>query len=437
MKSGSQLVTYGSVSGTDYQIERSVTGSGGYSIIGSPVQDVIVGNMAADYVYSFDGDVYENAETSEVMAAGKGYFAGFDVEDPTVVFNGTPNAGNQSYSLPTADKFHLIANPYAAAISHSKLINENSTSFDGTIYLWDDGGSNTGGTRDGGYVTVNAEGLATGTGGLQGKDAFNGNIGSSQGFFVYADEATSIDFTPSMQSTDVNANSDGAFYRNNGPQYIRLSLSNADFADDLIVMFHERATEEFDAGLDARKLKNANLSFYSTREAEGLAIQALSNEPVKERVIPLEVELTVSGEFVMDIGELNSLQPRLEILLEDVETGSLYNLRTHDRINIALNVARSEGRFNLILRDSQVLSFNDTKPKLWVDGSSNSLKIYYAAASDKEMVMIYDLSGKVVFREYVPFQSGTAVIDKPMEEGAIYVIRVEGAISKFSSSIKN
>lgn len=430
IESGSGVNIQGAVRGAGQAIMyRNTTGNGGYSIIGSMVENMSVYDLEANYIYSFDGESYQLPVSDEKMETGKGYFAAFNDPSPAVTFYGTLNSGTQSYSLPSADKFHLVANPYAAAVNHSSLVVGN-TSFDGTIYLWDDGGSNTGGLRDGGYVTVNAAGITTGAGGLQGKDAFNGNIGSGQGFFIYTDAATSIDFTPSMQSTTTGNNSDEAYYRTTAPQYFRLSLSSEDYRDDLVVMLHEDATDSFDAGLDARKLKNANLSFFSMLDEQELAIQAISKN-FEEVMIPLAYQSVIAGKFQIKVDELESLSTQLEILLLDAETGEEYDLRNQDVTALTLSATKDDGRFNLVLRTSKALSIHDIESSLLIYGNAEELKIYYPSATSEEEVFIHDMNGKELLIENVHFEAGVAVIDVAIEEDTLYVIRVGETISKF------
>ena len=420
IESGSALNIQGTVDGEGYAIvKRNTTGDKGYSIIGSMVEDAVVEDVEADYIYTFDGDDYHAPSNSETMEAGKGYFAAFNETSPSVDFYGKLNSGDQSYDLPSADKFHLVANPYAAPVNHSELVAGN-TSFDGTIYLWDDGGSNSTGTRDGGYVTVNAAGIATGVGGLKGKDAFNGNIGSSQGFFIYADEATSINFTPSMQSTTTGGGADGAFYRTAPPQYIRLSLSNGSYKDDLVVMLQEGATDDFDSGLDARKLKNPNLSFFSLMEGEELSIQAISND-FDEAVIPLAYEVVASGEYTIRVDELENLPSHLEISLLDLETGTEYNLRSQDQIEVGLSMTHSERQvYSLVIR-AQVLGEGAPDQETIVYADESLIKVL----SDQSVLSfsVFDLNGRVVnYQEGVNAQEFSTA--QPPQPG-VYVIRLE------------
>lgn len=424
IESGSALNIQGVVDGDGYAIvKRNTTGDKGYSIIGSMVADAVVEDIEADYIYTFDGDDYQAPSNSEIMEAGKGYFVAFNESSPSVNFYGTLNSGDQSYALLSSDKFHLVANPYAAPVNHNALISGN-TSFDGTIYLWDDGGSNFAGVRDGAYVTVNAAGVATGTGGLQGKDAFNGNIGSGQGFFIYADDATSIDFTPAMQSTTAGDNADGAFYRMTALQYIRLILSNADFKDDLVVMLHEGATEGFDAGLDARKLRNPNLSFFSLQEEKELAIQAVSKN-AEEVILPLTYDVLEPGEFTIQIEEAQDLSGDLEILLHDIQTGEVYDLRDHLSVALALKPQDEQlPSFNLVIR-RQILSQEEFAERTMVYVNEGFLKV-----KSRQLIksfVLYDLKGRVAYsnlglntlgyRTIKPYDPGVYIVHLGLENG--------------------
>ena len=422
VNSGGSLVLMAGATGSGYQINRNVTGSGGYSIVGSPVQGATASDLGADYLYGFDGASFTVPSGTDALTSGQGFFAGYDAASPKITFSGTPNSGNQSFNLPSLGQFHLVSNPYAAPLSHSALVAGN-TSFDGTIYLWDDGGANSGGLREGGYVTVNAAGMATGSGGLQGSAAFLGEIGTAQGFFIYADAATSVDFTPAMQSAVAGDNADGQFYRVTEPQVLKLTASQDGIEDDLIVALMDGATTGFDRGLDARKLSNSHLNFYSLLDEEQLAIQAISQGLDQELIIPLGVESQGVGEITFSVDELDTFGA--EMSLVDLETNTRYDLRSNSTLTFTLREERTTDRFELHLKQSEVLGEGQTAGKLEVYGNAEQLTLIHPDAKERELVEIYNMEGRLLFSQQVRFDfSKQAIIEPDIRIETLYLMRI-------------
>ncbi|MEQ8546260.1 MAG: BNR repeat-containing protein, partial [Cyclobacteriaceae bacterium] len=159
VESGASLLTSGSVTGTSHVFKRTTTfdsNTGKYSVVGSPVSGASTSSLGS-LVYSYDETVafgsdgsarFKEVTTPETMAGGNAYFSAFTGE---VTFTGTPHTGDVSVPLAYDANdgenagFNLVSNPYPAAINYLELIKEtNNPNISGTVYLWDDGGSDVG-----------------------------------------------------------------------------------------------------------------------------------------------------------------------------------------------------------------------------------------------------------------------------------------------------
>ncbi|MFY0605093.1 MAG: Ig-like domain-containing protein [Cyclobacteriaceae bacterium] len=424
VNSGASLVISGSATGDgNFVINRNVLGNGGYSIVGSPVADAAVDATApqAGHVFSYDGASFSAnlTGTSTTMTPGQGYFVGSN-NGGTVSFEGMVNSGQVEYDLTSSSAFHLIANPYAAAIMRSSFVTENSSDIDGAIYLWNDGGTNTGNSRDGSYVTVDVAGNVT-------NGSFDGNIRSGQGFFVYSstDLSPTATFKPSMQTAVAGSNSDAGYYREAKEQHIRLTLSNEFNSDELLINLRDDVTAGLDPGYDVNKLMNTSVSFYSKIDEAPFAIQALPWQD--ELTIPLGFQVTSTGSYEI---KLNTLSTSHIIKLKDNLTGISHDLTENAKVNLTLNELFSDGRFELVLIQQAILAAEDLKGELKVFGNSARLEILYKS-DQSQAVQIYTLDGRVVYNEQVEFQSNKAWIEAELKPNQIYVLRIEDVSVKF------
>lgn len=303
LKSGGSLVTYGDVLGTDYQIERTTTfdsNTGRYSIVGSPIQSANFSTLgASSLVYGYDQSELYNVSgnagadrfktpgqlSQMTMSVGQGYFSAYTGDvNGMVSFVGVPNTETINVPLAFTDHaptdetpfegFHLVANPYPSAINFTSFMTTNSgADINGSIYLWDDFGSNTAQGTNADYLIVNAMGNTDSRG--SGETKWDGNIRSSQGFFVKANSATSVEFNNAMRV--LTNNDDAGFYRIAEVLSYKLSLKNDHSIKSTVVGYAEDGSIGEDKQYDAHTLSGGSLQFYSMQvdNEDKLGIQGL------------------------------------------------------------------------------------------------------------------------------------------------------------------
>lgn len=434
VQSGASLAIFGVAFGDgDAIVERNTTASLGYSIIGSPITDATISGLGADIIYDYDGTDY--TVPSGTMSPGKGYFAAFDDASPTASFTGIPNSGiiTEGVSL-GGDNFNIVANPYTASISRSAFISENGTGvIDGNIWLWDDGGANSGGDRVGDYIAVNNLGSTSTVdlgGGTQGEGAFNGSIGSMQGFLVLATANDDISFTADMQSTVAGDNDDANFYRKEEPQTIRLSISGNDRYSDILIGLVDGATLGKDYALDAQKFSiDGALSLYSIQDEYNYAIQAIPSIIEGSSTVTLGANVEASGRYSFELEEAFNMNG-LIIFLEDKLTGERFNLSNQTSVSLFLENGNIEDRF-LVTISSSILSIEELNDAfLSIFNSNGQSSIKYASSSEEE-IYLYTLSGKLVWNEKVQFVNNEAVLDVRLEKDQIYLMKVNEHSLKF------
>jgi hypothetical protein len=445
VESGGALALLGTAAG-NATIKKKTTGDKGYSIIGASVSGIALSELEADYLYTYNETQSNWTVPTEAMQPGVGFFVGFNEQAPEVSFSGGMISGAQIVDVTKGgDGFNLVANPFAAAISISEFLSNstNANTTTGTLYFWDDGGSNVGAQRGGDYITVNNLGvtvstinLADGVSGKKGTTAAStGYIGSVQGFFIQAAVAGEVVFTPAMQVTTSYANTDTGFYRSErlGGQMLKLSLANETQRDEIIIGFTESASMAIDYGLDARKFVGGeNLSFFSMGENERLAIQGLPfNESTEEMVTDLGMDLPGTGEFQIKVERIQGFDEYSSVVLRDNTTGDLYELSADKIITFQeQNELIDNKRFQLIVKNEKA-SLAVQKPKSFqFYGNENGLTLLYDF-SDKAQVSIYTLTGQLVYDELIPFESSQARIYPSIQKQSVYILRVGDMMAKF------
>lgn len=436
--SGASLAIMGSVSGSGtVEIQRNTTGNLGYSIVGSPVSNANLTDLQADFIYDFNGTNFFTP--SGAMTPGKGYFVAYDETSPTITLSGTPNFGEIIVPVSSSgDGFNIVANPYAAAINRADFIYENANDIDGNIWLWDDGGTNEGNNRGGDYVVVNNIGSTSlvnlaGTG-QKGSSAFNGNIGSMQGFLVKASSNSQVIFKPAMQNAEPGINDDSHFYRKeeSHSQTIKLSISGNGLYNELIVGLSESATFGMDYAMDAPKYSvNKDISFYSLLDENRLAIQALPNLENDSIEIPIGFDLSESGSFLIQVSSFQNFQNHIEVHILDAITGISHNLKETDSFDFQTSASVDNRRFTLVFSRSMVLTNKPLQnPSIRVSGVPSALNVIFDQNGSQDLT-IYTIDGKMIFQNNIEFKNHQATISADIKRNQLYLMRVGSESVKF------
>ena len=447
VESGSALAILGTATG-NATVKRNTTGNSGYSIIGPPVAGATITNLAADYLYVYNESDNSWTVPTGTLQTGKGYFVGYNAVDPEVVLTGQMIFGDKSVSITkSGDGFNLVANPYAAAISIADFLsnNTNGTSTTGAVYLWDDGGVNVGSKRGGDYITINNLGvtvstnnLSDGVSGLQGQAAAeSGYLASMQGFFVEAAQAGNVAFTSDMQVNTSFANIDENFYRKNLNTItdrvlkIKMTLSNGNARDELIIGLTRDGTFDFDYGLDAKKIsQDESMSFFSILAGQKMSIQGLPLiGPEDESIVSLGVGSEHSGLYTFAVEDFDGFGDSIRVYLIDRQNGDRFLLRDGVELAFDFRDGYKQDRFGLIFRGAEVLA-TPIENRLHVYGNMTSLHVNYSG-SGSHGTAIYSLSGKVLFEKIINYESGHAELQVPLNRNEIYILRVGNVAAKF------
>ncbi len=445
VKSGAGLVTKGGVSEGEYYFERVTTFNkrqAKYSMMGSPVE---AGNTSdlGKIVYKYDETIkYDTtagvegvnrfirvSNAGEVMTPGRGYFSAYT---GTVMMKGKPNHGDITYDLSRTDHslleaddaeddyegFHVVANPYPAAISLHKFIDENADNIQGTIWVWDDGGSNSGRRGNSDYLTINALGVSLG--GSTRRGAWNSHIGSFQGFFVKANHATALKFTDSMKVTG-NNRSEAFFRTKSAYQTLKLGLSaDGDHQYETLIGFTEDATDGVDERYDAPLINSGlkNQVFTSIHQV-AYAIQAVG---LDHPVVSVGVALEKDALYTLSLSELD-IDRTQTVYLTDHFTGEKVVLTDGDYEFFGTEGVYKE-RFTLQIGDGGVVagraSFNS---ELQVFSANQTLFVKSKSVTHLESIKVFNLKGELV-EKFEQVELGESGWEHVLALDGIYIVAV-------------
>ncbi|MEL6561002.1 MAG: FG-GAP-like repeat-containing protein [Bacteroidota bacterium] len=429
-------------------ISRNIVDDLGLSAVGSPVTDATIADLSADFPFAFFEPSNSYFDAMGTITLGQGIFIAYDSPNASVTFNGTPNSGtifrNMTNTSGEGDGFNLVANPYTAPISRTEFLETNDNSvITGTIYLWNDGGSNVGANRGGDYVAVNNMGATkvTDTDNVDGPAfSFDENtpIGSMQGFYVQAIDANEVlTFNPDMQVA--TGNDDANFFRPNTSEQslLKLALTNGKLYNELIVGLDVEATMEGnDFALDATKFAaNEDFSFYSLIGDQAYAIQALPKEFIEPMEIPLGFSISKQDEFSIKVVSMENADEEIQVMLLDKVSGDLTEITADFELTFTAKEGTSNDRFSLIYLHRNVIT-DITNERL-----SGNLAIFKyneglllkTDFSGSHKVSIYDLQGRVILEEDINFDSsGEAVINtKKSITDQLHILKVNNQTVKF------
>jgi hypothetical protein len=318
--------------------------------------------------------------------------------------------------------YNLVANPYPSAISYERLVSQNS-SISGAIYIWDDGGSNTGQRSSSDYIIVNSLGATrTSPSGRDGN--WDGNIRSCQGFFVKATSASKLFFTDYMKVSDHNTNT--GFFRSKEEKtnsIIRLKLEGDGNYSDMIIAQKVDATDGVDPLYDAYKpLGNDVLQCYSLIGEDAFAIQAISQSFDMQKM-DLGLSVNKSGIYTFTFEMRETDNETYQLYDHELDSAIMLNASTSYQFEAQLGTNNT--RFDLLVMPNLVLGFkqNINNSSLAIFVENEELKIF-SGIEGKGNVEIYGIDGKnVLSLNDVNFENGIARI--AFQKEGLFVVKIQ------------
>lgn len=373
------------------------------------------------------------------MAPGSGYLIRapqtFDIHNASIdsspIFNGVPNNGVLPLSpfTLTPDKFYLLGNPYPSALDAVKFLTDNVAALEGTLYFWTHNsppssavaGPDKYNYTSNDYAAYNRSGgVATAaTVDLDSNDPNDNNnlnvptgkIASGQGFFARASSnGGSLVFNNSMRLVGgVSGVNNSQFYKDKSglkntssveKNRVWLNLTNSGGAfKQLLVGYITGATDHYEGAFDGASFDgNDFVDFYSITQDRNLAIQGRSLPFEESDAVPLGYKTTISGEFTISIDQTDGILTNQIIYLEDKTLATTHNLKES-----AYKFTTAKGIFNgrfMLRYVNKTLGTEDFEVignQVVITTTNKEIKIT-AATGEITSVLIYDVSGKQIYR---------------------------------------
>ncbi|MFY0607671.1 MAG: right-handed parallel beta-helix repeat-containing protein [Cyclobacteriaceae bacterium] len=433
--SGSSLITYAANNNAAeakvYRNKRFADGR--YSFVGSPVANPTQqGSDLGQYVYGYNETIAYGSNDgadrwidakNESLAVGRGYAAAGGTQQ--ISFTGLPNDGDivvENLTITDGPEagWQLLCNPYPAALHVESVV----AGLGSSVYLWDDGGSNTQRGTNADYMIVSQLGhVGNGPNG----GSFNGYIGSMQGFFIKLTgtptTSANITFSESMRVTGQNA--DTNFFRKSGTKdgNLRISVQSSDGQrNELLIGVREDATIGFDPKYDAVKLTgNQDLSFYSLIGEQKMAIQGLAHD--QESEVALGIMTKTPQQLALTVKELGDLPFGYRYLLFDQHTQEIYDLREGEVITIYQEAGKNEDRLRLYYTRTMDALSTHLMSKPIYRMLAHSLRVDFPRALDVASYTVMDISGKVLL-ENSALQTQISSMEVPIRAKGMIILKM-------------
>lgn len=300
-------------------------------------------------------------------------------------FIGVPNNGEYFNAIQLG--YNLVGNPYAATIEGSHFIATNRTIEN--LYFW------THTTQAvGGIYTVNNFASYTTLGGVAsaaGGAIPDGSIKPGQGFYLYSSENESIWFHNALRYNSMNTQ---FFKQNNSVDIFRLNLSSSEKNyNQILIGYTEKATNDFDLGIDGKIFEYDDSMLYSILNDEKYVIQGKGNFTEND-IIPLGLKIKNKGLYAIFFENKEGLFTTQKIYLKDNSTGNISDLS--QPYYFISEEGTYNNRFEIIYKKDKKNVTNENN--VIAISNENSITI---SSTQKEIheVIIYDILRKVVNKQ--------------------------------------
>lgn len=399
-------------------VEQYIT-SERWHLVSSPISDAIINTYYDIYLKEYseptDTWTYLVNPVTMPMNVPQGYSAwASDIYTGTTIglFGGTLNVEDVDINYlpytPAAAMtgFNLIGNPYPCAIDWNQNWPTNNISGWAVIY---DNGTYRGWNP---YLTGSNRSY-------NGK--LDGIIPATNGFWVRATNNAASLTIPASERVHSNQ----PFYKEaeeSTAGSVRLLARANNWTDEAAIIFHDNGTTGFDGLYDLEKLYNVEESpqIYSISDEKNYAVNVLGKLS-DNMVIPIGFEMIVTGDYSIEAGEIQNIGSEYDVLLEDILSGEMIDLRRQPAYNFYFSPNENGHRFNLHFSKSaiNVSDVSEDLIKIYANDKNVFISLDHPADSD---IQINDLTGKQVGQyHYAALKSTTLPLNV---KTGYYVVRV-------------
>jgi len=415
------LIVKGSASGSAV-VQRyfeAYTGAGdGWHYIGSPVNDMAIASSDFDptgtqndlYAWDEDDYLWRNYKGSyfpgTTLANGTGYMVAYQ-SNVTNSFVGSLNTTDVTFSnlsrTPTkGDGWHLLGNPFASAIYWNDG-NWALTNVAGNAKVYDESAGN--------YVDKPA----------------NDIIPSTNGFFIQVsvDGSNSLTIPAASRVHDASGN-----YKqgrtNNMDETLKLIVNNDanGFSDRTIIGFRDDAQTAFDWDFDSHKMFGQVTApqLWTLTEGEEFSTNNLPHV-YESLALPMNFKAGVNSTYHIIAEGIESFYLNSEIYLEDLQTGSMIDLREQPMYTFEGKPSDNNDRFVLHFFGVTIVSDISLSENAEVYAYANRVFVRAREQNINYKIEVFDLLGRKVFAD--EFNSnGLNSFTVNVQQG-VYLVRLQ------------
>jgi hypothetical protein len=287
-------------------------------------------NLNAGYMFYADRNL-------NIAMIGKLAKVSVDFDTTLSYTNNDPDG--DSDTLPNFyDGWNLVGNPYTAYLNADSVLS-NSSNVDNGIYVWDDANGQYAGYQNGFKI-------------LSGK--LGNLIPPLQAFFVRANAAgATLKIKPSYRTygQQMFIKAPNAVYSPFKQDAIKLAFNANGKTEFFATYFYYNAKKSFDEKYDFIHLSSSNPlnpQIFSKKNKYNLALYSLPYSKINKALIPIYISTGNSGKFCLSTKYINGLSNQF-VLLKDLKTNIIYNLRKYKNIHFNYDSNDSSHRFDLLI----------------------------------------------------------------------------------------
>lgn len=374
---------------------------------------LFMGSYLYDYNPSTNAFIPWSAPTTTPMDETEGFMIFYPHSSGTTYnFAGEANNGtftcNTSAATPGDSGFYLVPNPYPSSIDWNAASGWTKTNLENNVWIWNSESQN--------YAVWN------GTVGINEGSPY---IPVGQSFFVQSNG----DSPELIMNNNARLHNNTAFFKNQifMPSCLVLQAETHSGSDETMMYFDI-------AGTPAEKIIGFNgppkLYCYS-------GFQKLSIQSLPELTLPCSVdvgfEMTSDSLVTISAKGMDGFDTDICIILEDLLTGQLIDLRTHPVFTFTHQTSNPKNRFRVHFSNlTNNITSIEHSYKIYNTDQYIVLDIPSLVGKDA-MIEILDLTGRLLWSREMTLGNGS-LIPQPDVQG-IVLVRVTGSTGIFTSRL--
>jgi hypothetical protein len=386
IQSGGSLITNAAdmaVTGTT-TVERTISGGpASWHLFITPITSSIPASVSSPFMdayldkYSESSGEWVRLLTDQQVEPLTGYSINFPAGIHTLRFSGTLHPSPVSFNNMSFTNsapgygagWQLLGNPYPSGVNPAVCgIPDGINAF---AYVWN--GTN--------FLTYSL-----------GSNDFPGTIASMQGFFVRTYSGTN-----SLLLDNVSKIHGGMFLKESlvVQDMLKLNVTGNGYSDKTYVRFKEEATTGFDQVLDAYKLFGIEGApqLYSILPEDDAAVNTLPTI-LSNSDVSVGFKAGTAGDYTMTVTGVESFNASTQLVLEDLKTNLILDLRQTAVYNFIATPGDDEHRFNLHLKKANSIAEN-INSNVAIYSNKNSVYIKNPKRL-KGSIVVYDLSSRLI-----------------------------------------